>query len=103
MAKSKQASKKKKEGNGNTQKSSRAMQRAGTAGTDIAHRENAPRTGSPFTFMRRFSEEMDRVFEDFGFGRGWLANCSGALSRWEFFAWATGGFWRGAFSRCSRS
>ena len=30
-------------------------------------------TGSPFSFMRRFSEEMDRLFEDFGFGRGWLA------------------------------
>jgi HSP20 family protein len=73
MAKNNQASKKKKEGNGNTQKSSSAMQRAGTAGTDIAHRENAPWTGSPFTFMRRFSEEMDRVFENFGFGRGWLA------------------------------
>ena len=27
---------------------------------------------SPFAFMRRFSEEMDRLFEDFGFGRGWL-------------------------------
>lgn len=23
---------------------------------------------SPFSFMRRFSEEMDRLFEDFGFG-----------------------------------
>jgi HSP20 family protein len=31
------------------------------------------RTHSPFTFMRRFTEEMDRLFEDFGFGRGWLA------------------------------
>ena len=29
--------------------------------------------GSPFTFMRRFSEEMDRLFEDFGMGRGLLA------------------------------
>lgn len=27
---------------------------------------------TPFTFMRRFSEEMDHLFEDFGFGRGWL-------------------------------
>lgn len=25
---------------------------------------------SPFALMRRFSEEMDRLFEDFGFGRG---------------------------------
>lgn len=29
-------------------------------------------TGSPFAFMRRFSEEMDRLFEDFGMGRGGL-------------------------------
>ncbi len=26
---------------------------------------------SPFTFMRRFAEEMDRLFEDFGVGVGW--------------------------------
>lgn len=25
-------------------------------------------SASPFTFMRRFSEQMDRLFEDFGFG-----------------------------------
>lgn len=28
----------------------------------------APRTQSPFSFMRRFNEEMDRLFGDFGFG-----------------------------------
>ena len=33
--------------------------------------------GSPFTFMRRFSEEMDRLFEDFGFGRGLLTPAFG--------------------------
>ena len=27
---------------------------------------------TPFSFMRRFSEEMDRLFEDFGLGRGWM-------------------------------
>lgn len=27
---------------------------------------------TPFTFMRRFSEEMDHLYEDFGLGRGWL-------------------------------
>jgi len=73
MAKNNRASKKKKEGSGDTQKSPRAMQKAGASGTDIARRENAAWTASPFTFMRRFSEEMDRLFEDFGFGRGWLA------------------------------
>jgi HSP20 family protein len=31
----------------------------------------ALQTQSPFSFMRRFSEEMDRLFDDFGFGRGW--------------------------------
>jgi len=41
-------------------------------GSDI--RRNEPQwLGTPFTFMRRFSEEMDRLFEDFGFGRGLLA------------------------------
>ena len=41
--------------------------------TGLARREQAwpsLMTGSPFAFMRRFSEEMDRLFEDFGFGRG---------------------------------
>src|ERR1700730_16009594 len=28
--------------------------------------------GTPFSLMRRFGEEMDRLFEDFGFGRGFL-------------------------------
>ena len=41
--------------------------------TGLARREQAwpsLMAGSPFAFMRRFSEEMDRLFEDFGFGRG---------------------------------
>ena len=44
--------------------------------TGIARREQTfPSVlgGSPFTFMRRFSEEMDRLLEDFGMGRSWLA------------------------------
>ena len=35
---------------------------------------------SPFSFMRRFSEDMDRLFEDFGLGRGWLSSSLGELS-----------------------
>jgi HSP20 family protein len=31
----------------------------------------AKANGSPFTFMRRFAEEMDRLFEDFGLETGW--------------------------------
>jgi HSP20 family protein len=34
---------------------------------------------SPFSFMRRFSEEMDRLFEDFGFGRFPSASTGGGL------------------------
>ena len=40
--------------------------------TSLARREQftpARWSGSPFSFMRRFSEEMDRLFGDFGFGR----------------------------------
>jgi HSP20 family protein len=29
--------------------------------------------GSPFRMLERFAEEMDRVFDDFGLGRGWLS------------------------------
>lgn len=32
---------------------------------------------SPFSFMRRFSEEMDRLFDDFGFGGSMLSPRSG--------------------------
>lgn len=50
--------------------------------------------GSPFPFMRRFSEEMDRLFEDFGFGRGWLAPSFGR----EFFPRSLGSFGTSAWS-----
>jgi HSP20 family protein len=29
--------------------------------------------GSPFRMLERFADEMDRVFDDFGFGRSWLS------------------------------
>jgi HSP20 family protein len=57
------------------QQSSQSMQTAGgQAGQQqrgMTRRETsglAPSSSSPFSFMRRFSEEMDRLFEDFGFG-----------------------------------
>jgi HSP20 family protein len=36
--------------------------------TEVASRLAA----TPFEFMRRFGEEMDKLFGDFDFGRGWL-------------------------------
>jgi HSP20 family protein len=42
---------------------------------------------SPFSVIRRFSEEMDRLFEDFGFGRSqfpWISTGGGRISRGEF-------------------
>lgn len=38
----------------------------------LAHRTSslAVRAGSPFAFIRRFAEEMDRLFEDFGVEHG---------------------------------
>jgi HSP20 family protein len=38
----------------------------------LARRETVPPGGGPFRMLERFAEEMDRVFSDFGFGRGWL-------------------------------
>ena len=72
MAKQNQSGKKKNNGNRGKQ-SSTALQKADRSRADISRSERALSTGSPFAFMRRFSEEMDRLFEDFGFGRGWLA------------------------------
>jgi len=39
------------------------------SGSELASRL----AGTPFAFMKRFGEEMDQLFEDFGFGGGWLA------------------------------
>jgi HSP20 family protein len=52
---------------------SQATGRPNGRGTDIARRESSAPTwwgGDPFTLMHRFADEMDRVFEDFGVGRG---------------------------------
>ena len=38
----------------------------------LARKEPFP-VGGPFRMLEEFAEEMDRVFDDFGFGRGWLA------------------------------
>jgi HSP20 family protein len=72
MAKQNQSGKKKNNANRGKQ-SSTALQKSGRSRADISRSERALSTGTPFAFMRRFSEEMDRLFEDFGFGRGWLA------------------------------
>ena len=47
--------------------SSRQLQKRDDA-TEVASRLAA----TPFEFMRRFGEEMDKLFGDFDFGRGWL-------------------------------
>ena len=46
-------------------------------------RQTPWRTASPFTLLERFADEMDRVFDDFGFGRTSLSgtgNWSGSPS-----------------------
>lgn len=48
---------------------------------------------SPFSFMRRFSEEMDRLFEDFGFGSRGLMPSFGRGAMSDF-----GEFGRGLWS-----
>ena len=63
----------------------------------LARREQSPTSlsaGSPFAFMRRFSEEMDRLFEDFRLGRGWLVPSFGR----ESFPAGFGEFGRAAWS-----
>jgi HSP20 family protein len=65
--------------------------------TGLAGREQSSPSltaGSPFSFMRRFSEEMDRLFEDFGFGRGWLAPSFGR----DFFPAGFGDFGQSVWS-----
>src|SRR5437773_3221671 len=61
----------KKKNNGNVNKKSSSLSRTGESDSNITR--DPKWLGTPFTFMRRFSEEMDRLFEDFGLGRGLLA------------------------------
>jgi HSP20 family protein len=51
-----------------------AEKRTEVAGEEkgLARREAVP-FGGPFRMLERFADEMDRVFDDFGFGRGWLS------------------------------
>jgi HSP20 family protein len=50
--------------------------------------EPATLSSSPFAFMRRFSEDMDRLFDDFGFGSSWLGPSFGR----DFFPRSLGEF-----------
>ena len=51
-------------------------------------------SSSPFAFMRRFSEEMDRMFDDFGFGGNWLGPSFGR----DFFPRSVGEFGQSLWS-----
>jgi len=67
-----QSKREEKEGRKNPNQN-RSLERGGNQEprTSFARRESyAPSafSSSPFSFMRRFSEQMDRLFEDFGFG-----------------------------------
>src|SRR5262245_9195088 len=46
------------------------------------------RYASPFSFMRRFSEEMDRLFEDVGFGSNYLGRPFSQRGDLTSFAWS---------------
>jgi HSP20 family protein len=46
------------------------------------------RYASPFSFMRRFSEEMDRLFEDVGFGGNYLGRPFSQRGHLTSFAWS---------------
>jgi HSP20 family protein len=61
----------------------------------IARRDPFGGAGSPFQMLERLAEDMDRIFEDFGMGRGlaarrgrgWLQSPFGASSEeWETWA-----------------
>jgi HSP20 family protein len=70
MAEVKEMTKPKTEGPQGLAKSSPSLgERAARRADRLARRVSslALRAGSPFAFIRRFAEEMDRLFEDFGF------------------------------------
>lgn len=80
---SKRQGKKEKQDTQSGERKSRTATAKRESATGIARRElvsPAHLIVSPFSLMRRFSEEMDRLFADFGSGRG-LAPSFGELGR----------------------
>ena len=68
---------------------SQSIERSGRRREGLERREAFPSllAGNPFSFMRRLTEEMDRLFDDFGMGRSLMPSFAGfpATSRG---AWA---------------
>jgi HSP20 family protein len=52
----------------------------------LQRRENAPASGR-VGLLERFSDEMDRIFDDFGFGRSWMS------PRWSAWRGTSPGMW----------
>lgn len=97
-AKAQQETKKQSNEQGKSQQQTEALQRReeGQQATPARREQWLPstmRAGSPFTFMRRFAEEMDRLFEDFGLGRGLLAPTFGRGLLSQNFGELTQGGW----------
>ncbi len=62
-----------------------------TTRSDLARRETgapAYRENSPFSLMSRFSDEMGRLFEDFGFGRRFWSDWGREFSGLERSMWS---------------
>jgi len=60
------------------------MPEKSTAATQQKDQRMARRSSSaerPFSMLDRFAEEMDRVFDDFGFGRSWLSRSPFGMQR----------------------
>jgi HSP20 family protein len=60
-------------------------QQASGQQTGLSRRENlVPAVwASPFSFMRRFGEDMDSLFEEFGFGRGLMPQGLAQMADWS--------------------
>lgn len=81
---SKRQGKKSKRQTQDGRKSQSALAKAGRESeTGIARRDwvSPISTINPFSFMRRFSEDMDRLFGDFGLGRGLASGFAGEAGR----------------------
>jgi HSP20 family protein len=68
-----------------TQNEQGSGQQTGGQQTGLSRRENlVPAVwASPFSFMRRFGEDMDSLFEEFGFGRGLMPQGLAQMADWS--------------------
>jgi HSP20 family protein len=58
------------------------LEKSGRLGREVGRRDPFEFSLSPFGLLRRMQEDMDRMFQGFGFGRSWLSQTGEQRADW---------------------